>query len=373
MSDTNGRAEKAGKSRKKSHTPPAASKTTEDDPFGPRGNELDPPTELQWVWTEHLAFGTCAECSGPKGVGKSCLFCALAADVTGGPRMDRGKRPRVPRPVLWFAGEENIVGETRGKLLAAGASLDWIRFPGRNAQGSITKRWALPHDFPELVEGVRQIQPGLIVLDPWSSCLPTGANASDPTTCRAIMEGLAALARRSGALVMVGRNFRKDRSGAAETHGIGSSEVTNVSRTCLQLRPHPDRSRWYVAVVTSTNLCRPPDPTAYRLVDAGTGSPKIEWGEVLAMTADELAEQEISSASRDERRDAVKLLESRLTGHAVPATSIIQEAGKAGIGERTLRKAKAELHVPSRRVCNEEHVHWEWGPLPTIAEEEGGP
>lgn len=319
--------------------------------------------ERTFLWPGHVLNGSLTVIEGPKGCGKSSLLAALAADCTGGPRLAAGQPARTARPVIWFAGEEDPVLDVRPKLLAAGADLQHVVFPGRDKTGKHIRHLSLPGDASLLADLARKLNAGLLILDPWSSCLPAGASTSDPVTTRQTMEVLAHIGQGSSAAVVITRNFRKDTSGGALASGLGSSEVSNVARAVIQLRPHPDQHRQHVCCVAACNAFSPPLPRAYKLIPKD-GSVKIEWGTSMDLTADQLAEGDVSSVGRDERRDALSILGPVLNGRWVPVKDLLDEARRAGVCERSLRAAKAEHRIPSRRVDETGHVHYEWGPPP---------
>jgi len=326
-----------------------------------RGSDLDEGQERVWLWESHVFFGALTMLEGAKGSGKSTLLATIAADVTGGPRMTPGRAPRVPRHVVWYSGEEHPVHDTQPKIRAAGGNARLVLFPGRDKWGAVTRRLALPAEVGLLTDFVRAFRAGLVILDPWSSCLSIGASTADPVNTRHTMESLAALAHATDAAVIVTRNFRKDQHGGALASGLGSIEASNVARAVIQLRPHPDHHRRYVCVVAAANGFQQPEPFGFRLEPFET-SVRLIPEEPLDITADQLAEGDVTSLGRDERRDCLAILAKCLAGQWVPCKDLLEEARRAGVCERTLRSVKAEHRIPSRRRDDAGHVHYEWGP-----------
>ena len=367
-------AKPSGEKPRRSRSKPTSAKPEEPSQDGDCAFSYTAASSFQngrqrsFLWEKHVLLAALTVIEGQKGAGKSSLLAALAADVTGGPSLAKTGRVRHSHTVLWFAGEEDPVLDVKPKLHAAGADLSKVFFPGRNEAGTHTRRLSLPADGGILCDLVKKTSSWLVILDPWSSCLPPGTSTSDPVTSRQTMEVLAHIGQATGASVVITRNFRKDTSGGALASGIGSSEVANVSRAVIQLRPHPDAHRRYVCCVAACNAFAPPLPRAYDLVPKD-GSVAIQWGEQLDLTADQLAEGDITSSGRDERRDAICVLASVLAGHWVPFQDLMQEAKRAGICERTLRAVKAEHRIRSRKVDEVGRTHWEWGPPESL---EGG-
>ena len=327
------------------------------------GSEFQASGKREFLWEGHVAFGGLTLVEGPKGVGKSTLLAAMAADITGGPRLTPQRSSRAPQHVVWFTGEEHPVLDTRPKIRAAGGIDRLVCFPGRDQSGKLIHRLALPAEIGLLADLVKMLSARLVILDPWSSCLASGASTADPVNTRHTMETLAALGQATDAAVVVTRNFRKTRIGGALESGLGSIEASNVARAVIQLRPHPDHHRRYVCVVAAANGFAQPTPFGYR-IEPREGAVVMEAEEQLDLTADQLAEGDITSTGRDERRDCLSILQKCVEGSWVPFRDLEQEALRAGICVRTLRSVKAELQLPSRRKEEQGHVHYEWGPPP---------
>jgi hypothetical protein len=318
--------------------------------------------DIDVIWEGRIARGTVVILQGRKGVGKTTLAAAIAADFTGGPRLGRGKR-RVLGPVLWFTVEENPAVMTRPKLEAAGAELARVHFPNCGPDGRVTKRLLLPVDLRHLRGTIRRTGAKLVVLDPFGSfCIPEEGHNGQLAT-RQLMEELALLADQTGAVFLLIRHCRKGAGGSAQDQGYGSGEIGNVARTTLLAGRGQDPRGAYVLAVVDFNLGPKGATLVYDVVSAG-GAPKVKWRGECDQEADEVAEAQGDAGQRDARGDARRLLRKRIGDGWVAATELQKEANEAGIGDRTLRSAKAELHVPSRRTARGTRPLWEWGPPP---------
>jgi hypothetical protein len=99
----------------------------------------------------------------------------------------------------------------------------------------------------------------------------------------------------------------------------------------------------------------------YRFAAGPGGYPRIEWVGDADLDSDTIAEGRGSEAERDEWAEADKLLASVIGQGWVGVAVIAAEAERAGISPRMLRRAKARLHIPSRRVQQGSEGYWEWG------------
>lgn len=336
----------------------------------------DPPTEapdplptaraadvkgrkVPWLWTDRIGLGTVAVVEGRKGTGKTSLAAAVAADVTGGPRLSKGRK-RPLGAVHWYAAEESVAAMTRPKLVAAGCDLERIRFLGIDQGGALVRRLQLPRDFWALQNTLAGGESKLLVLDPLSSCIEEGVSLHDEQQARSVLDALGQLADALGLTVLLLRHLRKQSMGPAIDQGLGGVAVGNVARTVVRCDKHPEKDG-FVASWVAQSLGPVPTALEYQLLDV-LGAPRVRWTGESDLDAEALSEGFGDAGDRDARGDARRLLSRRIGSAWVPAKDLLSEAKSANVSERTLRAAKAELRVRSRRIKTGEVAHWEWGP-----------
>ena len=98
---------------------------------------------------------------------------------------------------------------------------------------------------------------------------------------------------------------------------------------------------------------------------AGVFASRVVWGEPIKRTAREvLAEAEEMEEQRSPREEAVEFLRSLLVNGPVPAAEIHTASRKEGISPATLRRAKADLQLRSKRIGfgKGSVAHWEMPP-----------
>jgi len=309
-----------------------------------------------------LGLGTVACLCGRKGTGKSSVAAALAADVSGGPRI-KGGRPRPLGHVLWYAAEEPTSTATQPRLAEAGADLDQVSFLGVDRSGRLERRLSLPGDLWALQRTVVDSGARLLVLDPWTGCLSSGLSLNDEQSLRTALEPLAALADATGCTVLLIGHVRKEGHGPALDQVLGGVAVVNISRSVLRCDTHPDRPERYLLSHVASNVGLAPT-LEFSIAGPVAGAGAVHWHGESALDAETLAEGIGDSGDRDESADARQLLRRRLDAGRVPAKEMLGEALAAGISQRTLRRAKAKLHVPSYRTRTGAGSvgYWEWGP-----------
>lgn len=316
--------------------------------------------KIDWLWECRLAFGHVVMLEGRKATGKTSIAAAIASDITGGVQLGVGKR-RKPAGVVWAAGEESARALTMPKLRAAGADLSHVIMVGIEKTGRRTRRIQLPGDLDKLAFTIKEMGARLVVLDPLSSAVHPGYDLRNEQQARAVLDPLSDLANEYQCIVLVLRHLRKGEGGPAVDQGLGGVALGNSARIILRADAHPDVSSRCILSCVATNLGKRPGSLEYEF-ETCDNSVRIKWLGDSPLDADTLAEGLGDMGQRDARGDARRLLFRRLENEWALAVEVMSEAKGAGISESTLRAAKAELHVRSKRMTTTGAAHWEWGP-----------
>jgi hypothetical protein len=127
----------------------------------------------------------------------------------------------------------------------------------------------------------------------------------------------------------------------------------------------PEDERVRVLAPIKSNLGPMPRALTYTLEPVGHVA-RIGWGNETQLTANEI----LSHPSTDgAMAKAVEFLKKLLSGGAIPAAKVTEEAAAAGISEKTLRRAKKKLGV--KAVKSAFGGGWLWE-LPAEDGHEGG-
>ena len=105
-----------------------------------------------------------------------------------------------------------------------------------------------------------------------------------------------------------------------------------------------------VLAVSKTNVGRQPPALGYRVVESAGGLPVVEWTGPVDLTADGLCAGEAGGAELQARDRAIDWLRRELAAGPRKAAELYAAAAEAGIPERTLERAKAELRARSHRA-----------------------
>lgn len=322
------------------------------------GDTISAPP-LSWLISGLIPAGTLTLLEGRKAVGKTSVLASVAAHVSGGTTFP-GAPHRHGRRVVWLAGEESWGRDVRPRLEAAGANVGWVGDLRTPLQGTETRRLLLPHDLDQLTRAVVAAEIELLVLDPYISAIAQGLDMRVERDVRAALEPLVELAAATGLTVLMSRHLRKGTGGDVREAGLGGVAVGNVARHIVRLDEHPHEAGVYCASVVASNCCSRELTRTYRIRVHANGAPFVDWQGTVALTADEIAEGRGSAAERDEWGDAERILYLSIRNRDVPWDEILAEAKRAGVTERTLRRAKTALGVSSKRCAHGREAHWEW-------------
>jgi RecA-family ATPase len=315
--------------------------------------------EWDFLWEGIVPLGAVTLLEGRKGSGKTTLAAAIAASISGGPQMPGDKKRKVAN-VLWAGGEEDLSSAIKPRLLAAGAKAKNLYCPHDSEEAGRQLMLQLPKGATVFAEAMKSLSAKLAVLDPLSSHVESGISLNDEQQARSVLTSLQAVATHSASAILCLRHLRKNATGPASDHGIGSVAIAATSRSVIRTDAHPDKKGFYVLSHVACSVGPLQPSQLFTLVKVKHGV-MIKWEGLAGITAEEICEIDSEHGERDERMDAVKLLQTKLQAGWVSAIEVMAEAKRAGISERRLRSAKAMLMVKSRRVVSAEDAKWEWG------------
>lgn len=199
-----------------------------------------------------------------------------------------------------------------------------------------------------------------MVLDPFTALGDISLDTRNEQSVRLYLESLARVAADCCVTVLLARHLRKGRSGSLLEHGIGSVGVAAVCRSVLRVERDPaDAGTCYLGSVASNNGFTP-GVVPYSMVDTGEGVFTVKFGRRENTTLEEVIGNEHEPDERDALEDARRLLRAALKDGPVDAKVLLDECLKNGIGTRTLRSAKAELCIVSKRTGGGKGLVGKW-------------
>lgn len=332
--------------------------TPADSPVWVTGDRVR-ERQLEWLLPGRIIQGCLTVLEGETSVGKSTFLAALAAAVTTG-REWAGRPKGRPESVLWLYAEEDYASMIRPRLKSAGADESRILTPGLDEAGA-EKRLYLPASLPLVRQAILERGVKLVIVEPLSSHVGPTCDLNQVNQSRAALDPINRMGLELGATIIVTRGLRKDRTGPRLNHGQGSLAIGDTARCVLVIdRPDLATTRRVLRVVKCGSAGHTP-PLEYHL-EPTDGAPVVGQLRDLLPSEDDDAADVTDAGERDVRKDAQRMLRLLCAKEWVRVTVIQDAARDAAIGERTLRRAKADLSVRTRQLSDGAGSYHEWGP-----------
>jgi hypothetical protein len=310
---------------------------------------------VRWLWEPYLPRGYLSILDGDPDIGKSLITIDIAARLSRGGALPDGAPSGRPHVTILLGTEDNVSDTVGPRVVAAGADPERIILPDEEDVAGLT----FPANVPELEELIRAHAADLVVIDPIVSFLPSSLATNTDHGVRRSLEPLAMMARRTDCAVLLVRHLRKTEGGRALYRGLGSIGFNGRSRTGLFAARHPDYPTLSVLAAHKSNPVVRGRSLGYRIKSDAEGRPVVEWTGPVDLTAD--AANRSPEASLRVRDRAVAWLTAQLANGPRKASELYAAAAEAGIPERTLERAKAELHVGSRKAYfDKNRTAWYW-------------
>jgi len=315
----------------------------------------------QWVWNGFLPLGELSLLVGREGLGKSTVFYERAA------RLSRGLLPGIyfgqPKATVVCATEDAWDRTIVPRLMAHDADLTRIyRVDVRSAEG-IATGLLLPEDNEELERGVRELDAGLIGLDPLLSRLAPRLDSHKDGEVRQALEPIVAIAHRTRSAVWGIIHANKSEGRDTENAIMGSRAFPAVARSVLWIVGDPDDSTTYTFGLTKSNLGKLHIPGyTYSIEEANLGpdedgiditTGRIVWGKTPTSgsgrkTIDTLRAKAVNvGRSETKVSKAEEWLFDYLTAASEPVDSgkVKEDGQSAGHSDRNLKRAATKIGV----------------------------
>jgi len=274
---------------------------------------------------------------GIGGLGKSALALAWGKRVT-----DHGGS------VLVVSYEDAAGAVIRPRFEALGGDLDLLFVlsvdPG---DGELT----FPADLPEIDRHVRETGARLLIVDPVSAAIDLKLDTHRDQDVRSVLGRLTKLAERERFASLLVGHLNKAPTSDVYLRVGGSGAFFNASRLVVTVTPDPLDPDWQRLVVGhKSNYSLVPDPERWRVVvkavNSPTGPVDVMTLEFVEVAADVRREDVLAPpASAEKRSEAEALILAELAQGRRLSAEVKAVGANAGISDRTMKRAAAELEV----------------------------
>jgi hypothetical protein len=301
---------------------------------------------VRWLWTGFIPFGMITLLMGDPGQGKGTLCIDLAARFTTGRPMPLcGLGHPAGNVLLLTTAEDDAAYTICPRLEAAGADMERVVI--------VQDLLSLPGDVPKIAEMIREHHCGLAVIDPLNAYLSAKIDSHVDQDVRRALSPLKLVFEETGAAgLIVGHLNKGGNGGPAIYRGGGSIGIVGTARAVFAVGADPAEPGRRVLAPVKMNIAEKPPTLTFTLEsDARLEVGRIEWGETVALSADDVLTWR-PGAEREQQGDrAEEWYRERLGDGKWHLSKEVEEEREAvGIAERTAKRARKALNVGSKRI-----------------------
>ena len=296
---------------------------------------------VSWLWYPFIPYGKVTIIQGDPGEGKTTLVLQIIARLTKGESIiDEKEKP--PINVIYQTAEDGLADTIKPRLLSADADCSKVIVID-DRDTPLTMRVV------RLEQAIVETNAKLVVLDPIQGFLGADVDMHRANEIRPIMKHIAELAEKYKCAIILIGHMNKCSVGKSAYRGLGSIDFQAAARSVLIVGRIKDEPEIRVVCQTKSSLAPEAKAVAFRLNEE-TG---FEWIGELDITADDLLSGTVKGTKK---QAAMDFLENLLADGQISQKEIIKLARQKGVSDKTLRNAKDELKIKSKRVNNQ----WYW-------------
>ena len=303
-----------------------------------RDVEVEP---ICWLWYPFIPYSKVTIIQGDPGEGKTTLVLQIIARLTKGESIIDEKE-QSPINVIYQTAEDGLADTIKPRLLSADADCSKVLVID-DRDTPLTMRDV------RLEQAIAETSAKLVVLDPIQGFLGADVDMHRANEIRPIMKHIAELAEKYKCAIILIGHMNKCSVGKSAYRGLGSIDFQAAARSVLIVGRIKDEPEIRVVCQTKSSLAPEAKAVAFRLNEE-TG---FEWIGELDITADDLLSGTVKGTKK---QAAMDFLENLLADGQMSQKEIIELARQKGISDKTLRNAKDELKIKSKRVNNQ----WHW-------------
>jgi putative DNA primase/helicase len=326
---------------------------------------------VDWLWPGRFARGKFGLIAGLPDMGKGQIAAFIAAAVTAAIELPCGEGTAQQGNVIWFNAEDGVCDTVLPRLVAAGANLKCIHFANSARIGGEDTLFSLVTDLPLLRKTIKRIgNVVLVIIDPVSAYLGVGkVDSRSATDVRGMLTPLKEMAEELHVAVIGIAHFnKKDDIKSALLRVSDSIAYVAAARHVYAALDDPEDKDSKLFVKAKNNLARDTKALRYGMGVKVVGhdqrlgvdieAPFIVWHpQHVEITANEAMQ---AAEGRTAKREARGFLLERLEAGPVNSDDIVEEAKQEGIAVMTLRRAKKELGIKSRKQRGNVDGAWMW-------------
>ena len=297
--------------------------------------------EVKWLIYPFIPYGKITIIQGDPGEGKTTLVLQIIARLTKGESIVN-EEAKEPINVIYQTAEDGLADTIKPRLLSADADCSKVLVID-DKDTPLTMRDV------RLEQAIVETNAKLVVLDPIQGFLGADVDMHRANEIRPVMKHISELAEKYKCAIILIGHMNKSSMGKSAYRGLGSIDFQAAARSVLIVGRIKDEPEIRVVCQTKSSLAPEAKSLAFRLSKENG----FEWIGEYDVTADDLLSGNVKG---QKKQTAIEFLENTLANGPLPQTEINELAKQKGIAVRTLRSAKDELGIKSKRANNQ----WYW-------------
>ena len=293
--------------------------------------------EPEWLIQDFIPRYQITTLASDGGIGKTSIACKLISCITNGIPFwtEDEDLQRAPENVLFLSGEDSFTYTLKKRLRKENADMRRIfcvEISDDNFK-SITLKSR------ELEEIIKQVRPGLIIMDPWQSFLDEDVKIAERNHVRRCLEKLIAYGEKYGATTLLIAHTNK-RSGAYGRERIAdSSDLWDASRSVLMMGRTKNDNEKYLSCEKHNYTM---DPGSILFTITGAGVDYVGRSDKHDIDYISVRNESAGRPSK-EKEEAKSYIMQSIAECKIPIGDLKKSAKENGISEKTFRNAKEEL------------------------------
>lgn len=306
--------------------------------------------EVAWLYPPYVPRGKITLCGAYPGTGKTYLMCYMVACVTTGRQFfDIIPFDSKPENAMYITTEDGLGDTIKKRIKECGGDV-------KRAYSVIDPDAELTFDSPELEELIKQVEPALLVMDPFQSYIgeKTEMNAANKT--RAVLNNIVRIAEKYNTAIVLVCHFNKNNLGDAITRIMGSTDIVGLSRSYLALGTVPNKKNIKFMSHEKSSLDKRGETKLFH-IDPHNGG--IVWDGDSDCGMDEYTAMKRGQNSRSPSVDAAMLfLLNNIPGEKRLVSELKKLAEANRISYDTLNRARIKLNIESKQEGFRGPYYW---------------
>lgn len=298
--------------------------------------------EVKWLWYPYIPYGKLTIIQGDPGEGKTTLVLQLAALLSNGEKLPCDDKERSPVNIIYQTAEDGLADTIKPRLVAAGADCNKVLVIDESENGlSMTDE--------RIEQALQKTAAKLLILDPIQAYLGANVDMHRANEIRPVMKRLGDLAEKYDCAVLLIGHMNKASGSKSTYRGLGSIDFQATARSVLVVGRVKNDPTLRVMAHDKSSLAPEGKSIAFRL-DKENG---FCWEGQCDLTVEELLSGDVKG---QKLKSAKEFLAEILKDGAKKQKEIEAAAQEKGIRTKTLRNAKQELNVDSKKIGSQ----WYW-------------